>query len=240
MTPPNTADASRASTETGTSTGAEASGGADPRHPTVIFDFDGTLADTIPLIVASFQHTVRDVLGEDVTESEARSWIGRTLSDIFGERNPEHADHLVQTYRTWNLAHHDALIRAVDGVPEMLDALVAAGSRLAVVSSKGADTVRRGLEAVGLRHDFEAVVGLEATTRHKPHPDPLLHAAQALSIDPAECAYVGDTVIDVRAAQAAGMRPVSVTWGAGTATELHAAGPDAVTTTAQELFRALT
>lgn len=238
MTLPNTGDASRATTEAGTGPGASA--GAAPRHPAVFFDFDGTLADTIPLIVASFQHTVRDVLGEEVPEGEARSWIGRTLSDIFGERNPEQADHLVQTYRTWNLAHHDELIRAVDGVPEMLDALVDAGSRLAVVSSKSARTVRRGLEAVGLRHDFEAVVGLEATTRHKPHPDPLLHAARALSIDPAECAYVGDTAVDVRAAQAAGMRPISVTWGAGTTTELRAAGPDVVTTTARELFRALT
>lgn len=213
--------------------------GIDLRHPAVLFDFDGTLADTIPLIVASFRHTVRDVLGEEVTEGEARSWIGRTLVDIFGERNPDHAERLVQTYRTWNLAHHDELIRAVEGVPEMLDALVAGGSRLAVVSSKSAHTVRRGLEAVGLRHDFEAVVGLEATTRHKPHPDPLLHAAQALSIDPSECAYVGDTVVDIRAARAAGMRPVSVTWGAGTVTELRAAAPDAVTATAQELFRAL-
>lgn len=206
----------------------------------VLFDFDGTLADTIPLIVASFQHTVRDVLGEQVSEAEARSWIGRTLVDTFGERYPDHAEHLVETYRTWNLTHHDELIRAVDGVPELLDALVASGSRVGVVSSKGEHTVRRGLEAVGLRHDFAVLIGLEATELHKPHPDPLLHAAEALSVDPSACAYVGDAVVDIRAAQAAGMRAVGVTWGAGTADELRAAGPDAVTNTAGELLGILT
>ncbi len=210
-----------------------------PRHPVVLFDFDGTLADTIPLIVASFQHTVRSVLGEEVTETEARSWIGRTLVDIFGERNPDHAEHLAETYRTWNLANHDRLIRAVDGLPDVLDALVAAGSRLGVVSSKSAHTVRRGLEAVGLRHDFAVIAGLEATTRHKPHPDPLLHAAAALSVDPSACAYAGDTVVDIRAARAAGMRSIGVAWGAGTVAELQSAGPDEVTTTVQELLRAL-
>ncbi|WP_114907428.1 HAD family hydrolase [Ornithinimicrobium murale] len=211
-----------------------------PRHPVVLFDFDGTLADTIPLIVASFQHTVRDVLGEEITEPEARSWIGHTLVDTFRERYPDRADLLVTTYREWNLAHHDELIRAVDGVPELLDELQAAGCRVGVVSSKGESTVRRGLEAVGLRHDFSVLVGLEATALHKPHPDPLLHAARALSVDPSDCAYVGDAVVDIRAARAAGMRAVGVTWGAGTEQELRAAGPDVVTHAAGDLLGILT
>lgn len=211
-----------------------------PRHPVVLFDFDGTLADTIPLIVASFQHTIAHVLGEQVSEIEARSWIGRTLVDTFGERNPDHADLLVTTYREWNLAHHDELIRAVDGIPEVLDALVANGSRVGVVSSKSEQTVRRGLEAVGLRHDFAVLVGLEATSLHKPHPDPLLHAAEVLAVDPTACAYVGDAVVDVRAARAAGMRAVGVTWGAGTHEELRAAGPAALADTAHDLLGILT
>lgn len=207
-----------------------------PRHPVVLFDFDGTLADTIPLIVASFRHTVATVLGEEVTETEARSWIGHTLIDTFDRRYPERADELVAAYREWNLAHHDELIRPVEGIPEVLDALVAAGSRLGVVSSKSVHTVRRGLDAVGLRHDFAVLVGLESTARHKPHPDPLLHAAQALGAGPQDCVYVGDAVVDIRAAEAAGMHRVGVTWGAGTVADLHAAGAPAVVDTAGDLL----
>lgn len=206
-----------------------------PRHPVVLFDFDGTLADTIPLIVASFRHTVAQHLGETVSEDEARSWIGRTLVDTFRERYPAHAEAMVETYRDWNLTHHDELIRAVDGIPEVLDALVAAGSRVGVVSSKFGGTVRRGLAAVGLDHDFAAVIGLESTDRHKPHPDPLLHATAVLGVEPTDCAYVGDAVVDIQAARAAGMRPVAVTWGAGAPADLAAAGPDAVADTAGEL-----
>lgn len=211
-----------------------------PRHPVVFFDFDGTLADTIPLIVASYQHALAAVLDEEVTDLRARSWIGRTLIDTFGEYYPDHAELLVTTYREWNLAHHDELIRAVDGIPDVLDGLLAAGTRVGVVSSKSEGTVRRGLEAVGLRQDISVVVGLEATTLHKPYPDPLLRAAKAVGVDPTCCAYVGDAVVDIRAAQAAGMRPVAVTWGAGTVTELRGAGPDAVTHDAGELLGILT
>lgn len=210
--------------------------GPTPRHPVVLFDFDGTLADTIPLIIASFRHTVTEVLGQQVTEPEARSWIGRTLTDVFTERYPTHAEVLTRTYRTWNLEHHDELIRTVDGIPEVLDGLLAGGSRLGVVSSKGESTVRRGLAAVGLSHDFVVVQGLEATTRHKPHPDPLLHAARAIGADPADCAYVGDAVVDILAARAAGMRPVGVTWGAGSAEELAAEKPSAVADAAGDLL----
>ncbi|USQ76639.1 HAD-IA family hydrolase [Ornithinimicrobium cryptoxanthini] len=211
-----------------------------PRHRVVLFDFDGTLADTIPLIVASFQHTVSHQFGEVVSEQEARSWIGRTLVDTFAERYPGQAEAMVKTYRDWNLAHHDDLIRAVEGISQVLDGLLVAGCRLGVVSSKSEHTVRRGLQAVGLRHDFDIIVGLEATARHKPHPDPLLHAAEALKVDPAVCAYVGDATVDIRAARAAGMRPVGVTWGAGTTAELRAEGPAAVADTAGELLGILT
>lgn len=217
-------------------TGAPGNGADPTAPPVVLFDFDGTLADTIPLIVASFRHTVAEVVGHEVTDVEARSWIGHTLIDTFGQRYPARADELVTAYRAWNLAHHDELIRPVDGIPEVLDGLLAAGSRIGVVSSKSVHTVRRGLDAVGLAHDFEVLVGLESTTVHKPHAEPLLHAAHTLAVEPSDCVYVGDAVVDIRAAQAAGMRGIAVTWGAGTVSELRDAGAVDVVDTAGELL----
>ena len=199
-----------------------------PRWPVVLFDFDGTLADTIPLIVASYHHALESVLGEVAAEDEVRSWIGRPLQPVLEERYPGRGAELTDVYRTWNLANHDALIRTVEGVPELLDDLHAAGARTGVVSSKKGDTVRLGLRAVGLEGRIDVLAGQEETTLHKPHPAPLLYAAAQLGAAPHECAYVGDATVDVEAGRAAGMGAIGVTWGAGLEPALAATRPDAL------------
>ena len=198
----------------------------------VLFDFDGTLADTIPLILASFRHTFSE-LEPELDEATFRSWIGRPLIDPLEERHPGRGQELVARYREHNLAHHDALVEAVPGIDAMVDSLVDAGVPVGVVSSKRAETVRRGLRIVGLP-DLD-VVGLDEVARHKPHPDPLLEGARRLGLEPSGCAYVGDAVVDVQAARAAGMTAVAVTWGAGGRADLEAAGADAVVADAAQL-----
>ncbi|HSF37244.1 MAG TPA: HAD-IA family hydrolase, partial [Nocardioides sp.] len=206
-----------------------------PRFPTVLFDLDGTLADTIPLIVASYQHAFRSVLAEEVDEARARAWIGRPLLPALLEEAPDHGHDLDLAYREWNLANTARLIRRYGGVPEMLLALADAGVRTAVATSKRRETARLALEGVGIDHLVDVVAALEDTTRHKPEPDPLLHAAASLAVDPADCVYVGDATVDILAARAAGMAAVAVTWGAGERAALVATDPDAVFDTVPDL-----
>jgi pyrophosphatase PpaX len=198
------------------------------RWPVVLFDFDGTLADTIPLIVASYRHTISTVLGEEALDAEVRSWIGRPLQPVLEERYPGRGAQLTEAYRAWNLANHDDLIETVDGIAILLADLHAAGARTGVVSSKKSETVLLGLRAVGLADDIDLLAGQEETSRHKPDPEPLLYAAARLGARPADCVYVGDATVDVQAALAAGMGAVAVTWGAGERAPLAAAGPQAL------------
>jgi pyrophosphatase PpaX len=206
-----------------------------PRFHTVLFDLDGTLADTIPLIVASYQHAFRTVLSQDVDEARARAWIGRPLLPALLEEAPEHGHELDRVYREWNLANTSSLIRRYAGVPELLAALAEAGVRTAVATSKRRETARLALQGVGIDHLVDVVAGLEDTERHKPEPDPLLHAAASLGVDPRDCAYVGDATVDVLAARAAGMSAVAVTWGAGERSALAATTPDALVDTVPQL-----
>ena len=206
-----------------------------PRYRTVLFDLDGTLADTIPLIVASYQHAFRSVLAQEVEEARARAWIGRPLLPALLEESPDHGHELDRVYRAWNLENTARLIQRYAGVPELLEALAAAGVRCAVVTSKRRDTASLALEGVGVADLIDVAAGLEDTTRHKPEPDPLLHAVAALGVEPADCVYVGDATVDVLAARAAGMASVAVTWGAGERAALEAAGPDAVVDTVPDL-----
>lgn len=197
----------------------------------VLFDFDGTLADTVPLILESYRHILA-VVEDPVADHEIRSWIGRTLIEVLEERYPGRGADLVTRYREHNLAHHDTLIRTVEGATGLLEDLAAHGIPVAVVSSKGRETVRRGMRVTGLP-EVEHVVGMEDTTVHKPDPAPLLEGARRLGVAPAECVYVGDATVDVLAARAAGMAVVAVTWGAGTREAL--AGADHVVDDAHAL-----
>lgn len=208
------------------------------RWPVVLFDFDGTLADTVDLIVASYRHALAEVLDAEVPERELRSWIGRPLRSAVAEAFPDQADRVeevVRVYREWNLDHHDEMIREFSGVQALVADLEAAGARLGVVTAKIAHTADLGLRATGLHLHIPVLAGAEATDRHKPDPDPLLHACRVLGVDPSECVYVGDSVYDLQAARAAAMPAIGVTWGAGRGEELLAEGPWAVVEHVAEL-----
>ena len=209
------------------------------RWPVVLFDLDGTLADTIGLIVASYNHAFRTVLGVERDEAEIRAWIGRPLLESFASVSPEHAVELDEVYRAWNLAQTESLLREYAGMRELVTDLSGAGIQVGVVTSKRRQTALMALRGVGLDGLAPLLATLEDTERHKPLPDPLLHAVAVLGVEPASCVYVGDAVVDIEAARAAGMDAIAVTWGAGLATDLDAAAPDASADSVADLRQVL-
>ena len=208
---------------------------ARPRWSTVLFDLDGTLVDTIGLIVASHRHAVTTVLGRDLPDDVLRSGIGRPLIDQMRVFDPDQADELLASYRTWNHANTERLLAKYPGVDELLVALDAAGVQIGVVTSKARDAVDLAFRILPPPVRYRALVSHEDTTSHKPGPEPLLHALQLLGAGPADAVYVGDARYDVEAARAAGIASVAVAWGAGDRDSLEAAAPDAIADTPQEL-----
>lgn len=210
-----------------------------PRWPVVVFDLDGTLVDSVGLIVASYQHAFRTVLGVAEEEERIRGWIGQPLARAFREVSAERADELLAAYLAWNLAHTEALIRRYDGVDRLLGTLVASGVRLAAATSKMREPAELAARLAGLTDHLGVLVTMEDTDRHKPDPQPLLLAVERLGARPQDAVYVGDAVVDVEAARRAGMAAVAVTWGAGTRVALEAAGPDVLTDSVDALLAAL-
>jgi pyrophosphatase PpaX len=194
----------------------------------VLFDLDGTLIDSIPLLVASMRHAFE---GHPNAPSVA-DWvalIGTPLDGMIRRWATDEADvaRLKERYKTHQWANHDAMLRAFPGVPELLAALSARGVRMALVTSKLEPSARRSLEFLGLSRHFEAVVGIEATERHKPDPDPVRHALRLLGARPEEAAFVGDSPHDVEAGNAAGVATVATLWGPFTREQLVVARPRA-------------
>ncbi len=210
-----------------------------PRWTTAVFDLDGTLADTIDLIVESYQHAFRTVLGREEDPTVIRSWIGRPLINAFRDHSPEHADELYATYLQWNADNTERLIRGYDGVREVLSDLRAAGVRVGVATSKRRDSAQQAMDILGLSEHVEDLVAMEDTERHKPDPTPILLCLERLGRGSNDAVYVGDAVVDVLAGKAAGVDTLAVTWGAGTTEALYGVRPTVVAQDSAGLREAL-
>ncbi|HVS85004.1 MAG TPA: HAD-IA family hydrolase [Gaiellaceae bacterium] len=210
------------------------------KFPVVLLDFDGTVVDSGAIILASMRHATHEVLGLDVSDAELMQAVGGPgLEAQMRTFAPDRVDELVRAYRAHNNPLHDELESCV-GMEDVLLRLKEEGRRLGVVTAKRRATVQLAFDRLPLEHLFDVVVGSDDTERHKPDPEPLLHAAALLDADPAETAYVGDSPFDVRAAKAAGMHAVAVTWGRiHDRAKLEAEQPDVIVDTAEELYEAL-
>jgi pyrophosphatase PpaX len=213
---------------------------ASVRFPVVLFDLDGTVVDSGPIILASMRHATREVLGRDFGDAELMQAVGGPgLEAQMAVFAPERVAELVQVYRAHNEPLHDGL-EACLGMEDVLLRLHAQGHRLGVVTAKRRSTVELAFARVPVAHLFETVVGGDETEKHKPDPEPLLLAAARMQAEPADTAYVGDSPFDIRAAKAAGMHAVAVTWGRIHDRErLEREEPDAIVDTAKELLEHL-
>ncbi len=192
-----------------------------PRWPCLIFDLDGTLVDSVGLIVDSYQHAFRTVLGHEEDEARIRRWIGQPLLRCFQEASPEHAQRLFDEYTAWNVANTERLLRPYAGIGALLGDLHEAGARVGAATSKRRDPAQWALRLAGLTDLVDVLVAMEDTERHKPDPQPLILAAGRLGGSAQTSAYVGDAAVDLLAAAAAGMPGIGVLWGAGDRAELE-------------------
>lgn len=179
----------------------------------VLFDLDGTLIDTIELILSSMRHATAEVLGAALPDEVLMHNVGVPLRVQMSEFGPGREDELLATYRAHNAIVHDDLVGEFPGTVEALEELKSKGYRLGVVTSKSIPVAMRGLDSFGLAEYFETIVGYEDTQIHKPEPEPLLLAAERLGVDISRCCYVGDSPHDMAAGIAAGTMTVAALWG---------------------------
>ena len=199
----------------------------------ILFDNDGTIVDTRDLILESFRFAMREVIGFVPPDDELLAGVGLPLADQMRDftDDPTAADRMLEFYRRRNQEYHDSRVKPFPGIIDALATLHEAGIPLGVVTSKMHELAWRGLEIVGAAPYLDCLVSPDDFPEHKPKPGPILEGLRLLGVkrgvelDPARCAYVGDSVFDMQAGNAAGCVTIAVTWGIGLRENLVESNP---------------
>ena len=194
---------------------------------TYLFDLDGTLLDSIDLILTSFHHTSRIHLGRQLPDEYWLAGVGTPLRTALRKvaGSDEETDAMLATYRDFNLEHHDAMAKAYPGVTDVVRRLHRDGAKLALVTSKLSIGANHGLRLLELEEEFPVRICADDVVNGKPHPEPVLKALAALEAPASSAVFIGDSEHDMAAGRAAGVDTVAVTWGPFPRATLEAQAP---------------
>jgi pyrophosphatase PpaX len=199
-----------------------------PNIRTVLFDLDGTLIDSVRLILDSYHHTLATHGLPPRSDEEWLRGVGTPLSAQFAEWGSDVGtlEALIATYREYNLANHDRMVTVYPGVVEVVSAIKRRGLSTGLVTSKNRNGAVRGLTLVKLESLMDVLVCCDEVANPKPHPEPVERAVELLAADPAKTVYVGDSIHDMRSGRAAGVQTAAVLWGPFGRSHLEGASPD--------------
>jgi pyrophosphatase PpaX len=194
----------------------------------VLYDFDGTLADTTELVMNCFRHTMATHLGEVPPMEEWLRGFGTPL-EVQMARFARHADEverMIATYRDYQEEHAKRYLVPFPGAMETVDALKAAGLPLAIVTSRHRESTLRAMDLCGLTRHFDLIVAPEDVGNPKPHPEPVLFALDRLGVSAENAIFVGDSPHDLASGREAGTLPAGALWGPFPRAALEAERPD--------------
>jgi pyrophosphatase PpaX len=193
----------------------------------VLFDLDGTLIDSIGLIVDAMHHAFEGFGGTVPADSAWMAGIGTPLFKQLAlyARSAEELDMLRERYRAYQFIHHDDVIKEYPGTTAVLEDLHARGLVMGIVTSKGDELARRGLELTGLARFLPVVVSADSVTKYKPEPEPVLLALERLGVRADEALMMGDSPHDISSGNAAEVRTIGALWGPFTREQIAVARP---------------
>lgn len=203
----------------------------------LFFDLDGTLIDSALGITRSIAYALQRLEHPVPGENDLRSWIGPPLRNSFEPLlgDPQRVDQAIayylERYRAEGWAEH----RVYDGIAEALEAMRAAGYRLAVVTAKNEDNARKILEHLPFGRCFDEIVGSTSDGRLDHKAELIAEALRRLQLQASQCFMIGDRRMDIEGARHHGMRNIGVLWGFGDESELREAGAEQLATMPSQL-----
>jgi HAD superfamily hydrolase (TIGR01509 family) len=210
----------------------------------VIFDWDGTLADTKQVVVASFQKALMEVkcnISDEFIERRIGIGSAQTFREILRHSNLESDDVLIQSLVKRKIETEIEMagdVRLFEGALKLLD-ILRGRVRLGLASMNNRDVIDHLLKSMNLGRFFHAVLTGDDISHSKPNPEIFLKCAAELNSIPDKCVVVEDSIFGVKAARNAGMCCVAVTTGVYQRKELEREKPDLIVSSLKERKRVL-
>lgn len=194
----------------------------------ILFDLDGTLIDSINLLLGSLRYAFEDFEGKAPTDEEWIAGIGTPLARQLEPFAPTPEEHrrLTDRYRTFQRKNHDVLTTLYPGVIDAIEKLRDAGHPMGIVTSKGNTMMDITLAYTGLAPYMQSTIGCDSCELHKPDPMPVRMALDELKYSADEAVFLGDSPHDMNAGNAAGVTTIAALWGPFTRDQLSPSRPD--------------
>lgn len=194
-----------------------------------IFDFDGTLVDSKPIIEAGMAHTL-DLLGFPRNlMQEWLKYVGLPVEEGIRRTFPLNdsltLEKVLTTYRTFDHQGHEPMIRAFEGIPELIAELHVQGRPMAIATSKRNRGLRPTMDRLGWSAWFDPIITPDEVDNGKPHPESLHQILEKTGRVAEDCVMIGDTPFDMDMASAAGVAGLAVGYGMYSGEELAKHGP---------------
>ncbi|AFG38298.1 HAD family hydrolase [Spirochaeta africana] len=209
-----------------------------PRPDALVFDFDGTIADTRQLIITSYREAFAKVALDCPDDETIGATIGIPLASAFRVltgQDGELIDRAVRAYQDIYRRHGYGMVQAFPGMIGLVRGCAAAGYRMAIGSSRSGESLRGMADHLGIAGCFELILSRDDVSHEKPHPEMLQLAAGRLGVEPDSLLMIGDTSFDIEMGSAAGARTVAVSWGNHTREQLEAVAPTCVVDSVDQL-----
>ncbi|MFZ5644774.1 MAG: HAD-IA family hydrolase [Bacillota bacterium] len=205
---------------------------------TYLFDLDGTLIDSIPLITGTFQMVFKH-FSLPWDNGEVLKTIGIPLKEVAQRYLPGRSEEFIEKYSLFQKEKHADCIKCYPGSMKMLESIKCGGFNTGVVTSKRRVPALADMELTGLSKYIDTAVTSEDVSKPKPHPEPVLKALELLKARPEGAVFIGDSWYDIMAGKQAGVITVGVTWGIASRGELIKENPDYIVDSWHELGKVL-
>lgn len=202
----------------------------------ILFDFDGTLADTLPVCFSSFEGVFRDFDNREVTREEIKSMFGPSETGIIRENlKSQNAEKAIERYYQIYQERHKDLVESNDEMTSLIKQLKNDGYKLGIVTGKARRSLDISLECLELSNHFDVIITGDDVEKPKPHPEGIFKAIDYLKLEKSEVIFLGDSDADISAGKQAGVYTIGVQWLPNFQTEEFSVQPDAFFKRLEEL-----